>query len=164
MYRTTKLKVKVEGLPELRETVNSGLTWTALQIKSACPQKRKKLDEESSESEKSGGNDTDDPSVTPRIAPKTDSETDPKTSPYTSPGQICPPVKPRCFIKMQDPCAPCCCETKPKPLPCPPGPQEPREPICGCELCQKNPNHEKCCDKNKTLRGITIDRGYFEKA
>ncbi|XP_076653034.1 uncharacterized protein LOC143359171 [Halictus rubicundus] len=89
-----------------------------------------------------------------------------KKSPYTPPSQFCPPVKSCCYIKMQDPCAPCCCETKPKLPPCPPkyGPQEPREPICGCDLCQKNPNNDKCCDRNRAFRGISLDSRYFEKA
>ncbi|KOC62892.1 hypothetical protein WH47_02595 [Habropoda laboriosa] len=67
---------------------------------------------------------------------------------------------------MQDPCRPCCCETKLKPLPCPPkrGFQEPRESVCGCELCQKNPDNAKCCDKSRAFRDLTIDRDYFEKA
>ncbi|XP_033327611.2 uncharacterized protein LOC117221075 [Megalopta genalis] len=93
-----------------------------------------------------------------------------KRSPYVLPSQICPDSnKSCCFIKMQDPCAPCCCETKPKLPPCPPcppkyGPQEPRQPICGCNLCQKDPNNSKCCDKNRAFRGISLDARYFEKA
>ncbi|XP_078044387.1 uncharacterized protein LOC144473890 [Augochlora pura] len=90
-----------------------------------------------------------------------------KRSTYAVPSQICPDSnKSCCFIKMQDPCAPCCCETEPKLPPCPPkyGPQEPRQPTCDCDLCQKDPNNNKCCDKNRAFRGISLDARYFEKA
>ncbi|CAK9796414.1 hypothetical protein ANTQUA_LOCUS775 [Anthophora quadrimaculata] len=137
------------ALNKIFDCVHSGVNWTSSQIKSACPPKKKKGEKESSDEDK-----TD---IEPAI---------PKKSPYVPPSQICPSIKPCCYIKMQDPCRPCCCETKPKPPPCPPrrGPPEPREPVCGCELCQKNPGNEKCCDKSRTFRGLTIDREYFEKA
>ncbi|XP_076397268.1 uncharacterized protein LOC105663411 isoform X2 [Megachile rotundata] len=159
-------------LDKIFDCVNNGFNWTATQIKSACPHKRKKM-EEDGDGEKFPGvgpKSSDDPSGAPGTGPDDPGSpgapgTGPR-SPYDSPDKVCPSMKPECFIRMQDPLAPCCCDTKPKPPPCPPkqGPQEPREPICDCDLCQKNPYHEKCCDKSKHLRGITIDRGYFEKA
>ncbi|XP_011061649.1 PREDICTED: sperm mitochondrial-associated cysteine-rich protein-like [Acromyrmex echinatior] len=62
--------------------------------------------------------------------------------PYILPSQICPSC---CYIKMQDPYAPCCCETKPPP--CPPKcyRRQPREPICECDLCKKGVD-SKCCE------------------
>ncbi|XP_053976828.1 uncharacterized protein LOC128875344 isoform X1 [Hylaeus volcanicus] len=154
---------------KLIDCVNSGLNWNVSQIKSACPPRKKKTEDKSDESRRSheesrrshdeskgsldGGLDVPCPPAK-------------KKSPYNLPSEICPTTAPCCIIKMQDPCAPCCFEEKPKPLPCPPkcGPQEPRQPTCGCDLCQKNPDNEKCCDKNAAFRGITIDPRYFEKA
>ncbi|XP_012169462.1 uncharacterized protein LOC100649305 isoform X1 [Bombus terrestris] len=140
------------------DSVNSGVFWTSTEFKSACPpkKKKKKPDEELSKGVKLSDEDTKD-GVDPSSS---------KKLPYQRPSDICPDVKSSCYIKMQDPCRPCCCDDKPKPPPCPPNsrPQQSREPICGCELCQKNPNHEKCCDKNRAFRGIDINREYFEKA
>ncbi|CAL7941299.1 unnamed protein product [Xylocopa violacea] len=135
---------------KLLNRVNFRATTTSSQIKSACPPKKKKgVDQYKAKPEEKDKN---------RI--KSSEE------PYVAPSQICPVIKPCCYIKMQDPCRPCCCDTKPKIPPCPPThkSQEPREPMCGCELCQKDPGNEKCCDKNRAFRGINIDREYFEKA
>ncbi|KOX72800.1 hypothetical protein WN51_00740 [Melipona quadrifasciata] len=135
-------------------SVSSGVIWTSTEFKSACPPKKKKkqVDEELKSLDKDVKDDMD-PSIS-------------KKSPYQRPNDICPDVKSYCYIKMQDPCRSCCCDDKPKLPPCPPkrGSQRPREPICGCELCQKNPGHEKCCIKNKNFRGIDINRKHFEKA
>ncbi|KAI4503381.1 hypothetical protein M0802_001603 [Mischocyttarus mexicanus] len=76
---------------------------------------------------------------------------------------MCPPREPSCcFIKMQDPYAPCCCE--PKPAPCPPHHEEPREPICGCDLCKKGYPNDKCCDHREQFRKDTFPPRHFEKA
>ncbi|XP_017755111.1 PREDICTED: uncharacterized protein LOC108547212 [Eufriesea mexicana] len=138
-------------------SVNSGITWTSSQIKSACPPRKKKGKKRLENGEKLLDEEKKD-------IPQSESSL-PKKS-YTSPSEICPAVESCCYIKMQDPCRPCCCEETTKPLPCPPkqGPQKPRESVCGCELCQKNPDNEKCCDKNRAFRDINIDREYFEKA
>ncbi|XP_076623441.1 uncharacterized protein LOC143342960 [Colletes latitarsis] len=142
-------------LGKLFGCVNSGINWNINQIKSACPPKKKKTEDKIEESKKSLDEGLDDAD-----------SADKKKIPYTSPSEICPTVKSCCVIKMQDPCAPCCCEMKPTPPPCPPrsGYQKPRQSTCGCDLCQKNPDNEKCCDRNTAFRNITIDPRYFEKA
>ncbi|XP_076277044.1 uncharacterized protein LOC143207454 [Lasioglossum baleicum] len=138
---------------------------------SACPSKRKKMEQEEKEERAriaaaqrsmEAGGERDSESANGDLRDPSGE----KKSLYTPPSQICPPIKSCCYIKMQDPCAPCCCETKPKLPPCPPkyGPQEPRQPICGCDICQKNPNNDKCCDRNRGFRGISLDSRYFEKA
>lgn len=56
-----------------------------------------------------------------------------------------PPSPPCCFIRMQDPCAPCCC---PAPKKCEDEcyPGRKRDPICGCDLCKKKLCPDgKCC-------------------
>ncbi|XP_043790239.1 late cornified envelope-like proline-rich protein 1 [Apis laboriosa] len=137
------------------KVLNTGIIWISSQKKSACPpyMKKKKIEEEPKNDLKPSDEDK-----------KFDST---KKFEYKSPTDFCSPIKSCCYIKMQDPCRACCCEEKPKPPPpCPPkcGPQVPREPVCGCDLCQKHPGHEKCCDKNRAFRGIDIHREYFEKA
>ncbi|XP_015428677.1 PREDICTED: uncharacterized protein LOC107185498 [Dufourea novaeangliae] len=150
-------------LGQLFDYVSGSNAWNVSQNKqSACPSKRKKLEEEDrarqrlAEGEGSESQSSEDKSK--------DSHDD--KLPYTPPSKMCPTVKSCCYIKMQDPCAPCCCDTKPKLPPCPPkyGPQEPRRPICGCDLCQKNPDNDRCCDRNRGFRGISLDPRYFEKA
>ncbi|XP_076756700.1 serine protease inhibitor 3/4 isoform X3 [Xylocopa sonorina] len=121
------------------DRVNFRVTTTSSQIKSACPPKKKKgVDEYKAKVEEKGK----------------DSVKSSEEPPYVAPSQICPPIKPCCYIKMQDPCRPCCCETKPKIPPCPPTheSQESREPMCGCDLCRRHPGNEKCCDKNRAFR------------
>lgn len=66
--------------------VNSGVGWSIIQTKSACPPKKKKSVDENAESRKESG----DPDAFSS-----------KKSPYLTPSQICPTVKPCCVIKMQ---------------------------------------------------------------
>ncbi|XP_076243916.1 uncharacterized protein LOC143185077 [Calliopsis andreniformis] len=141
-------------LNKVFDCVNSGISWRISHIKSACPPKKKKTvtDENKKSCDESIGG------VDPDYKRKKS---------YITPSQICPSTKRCCVIKMQDPCAPCCCEDiKPKLPPCPPKRRhcEPREPICGCDLCQKKGGNDKCCDRNRAFRGITLDPRYFEKA
>ncbi|XP_026668789.1 uncharacterized protein LOC108624272 [Ceratina calcarata] len=139
-------------LGRLIDYVHSGVRWTSSKKQSACPHKQKRIDQERSQDHLEDGD-------------KKDKDKESKKS-YVDPRQeICPSVRTTCcYIKMQDPCRPCCCG-KPLPPPCPPKGRyhEPREPVCGCDLCQKYPGH-KCCDRNRAFRGIKIDGEYFEKA
>nr|XP_031846480.1 uncharacterized protein LOC116433016 [Nomia melanderi] len=146
--------------------------WNVSQNKqSACPSKRKKIEKEEGKGEEervtqrslNGDQEGAESQFSDDILKDSPDE---KESPYTPPSRVCPTVKSCCYIKMQDPCAPCCCESKPKLSPCPPkyGRQESRQPTCGCDICQKNPGNEKCCDRNREFRGISLHPRYFEKA
>ncbi|XP_015187810.1 PREDICTED: uncharacterized protein LOC107072417 [Polistes dominula] len=153
-------------------TVNGGVKWTVQKIESACPWRRKKSESQLIIPEKESD-------IKPdyRSAPQTDESTDLKDQDksknsdeklweYKAPSEMtsC------CFIKMQfdhlilqqDPCAPCCCE--PKPAPCPPYHEEPREPTCGCDLCKKGYPNDKCCDHREQFRRGTFPPRHFEKA
>ncbi|RLU22406.1 hypothetical protein DMN91_004684 [Ooceraea biroi] len=59
-----------------------------------------------------------------------------------------------CYIKMQDPYAPCCCEARPQLPPCPPKchPRPSQRLICGCDLCKKRNIDNKCCGSTATFR------------
>ncbi|XP_066600136.1 uncharacterized protein [Prorops nasuta] len=79
----------------------------------------------------------------------------PKPKPYISPEEICPSITippTCCFIKMQDPCAPCCCDTRPPPKICPPKkyPLPKRKPTCECDYCKQGHASPKCCDNSRS--------------
>ncbi|XP_020290188.1 uncharacterized protein LOC109857849 [Pseudomyrmex gracilis] len=113
---------------ELPQNIYSGVEWSVEQIKSACPPKMRKPKKNCT-----------------KPKPKMEEETEislPCTEkrPYETSEQIC-------YIKMQDPYAPCCCKTQEQLPPCPPKHyREPREPTCTCDLCKKKGIRSKCCD------------------
>ncbi|XP_012271591.1 uncharacterized protein LOC105694973 [Orussus abietinus] len=89
----------------------------------------------------------------------------PEPEPFIGRAQVCPDeyVPPTCcYIKMQNPCAPCCCEDKPesKAPVCPPKcyPEVPREPSCGCDSCQKSFAERKCCDRYGNVRESHLEK------
>lgn len=133
--------------------VQLGVEWSTRKLngkKSACPSKRSKK------------------SCKPEKAEEKDKGVGPPCTeqrPYILPSQICPKTASCCYIKMQDPYAPCCCETKPQSPPCPPKchRRRPREPICGCDLCKKNIDN-KCCDPIAAFCSAANDSKYFDKA
>ncbi|TGZ48358.1 Uncharacterized protein DBV15_04523 [Temnothorax longispinosus] len=137
-------------LERLFDYVQLGVEWGSEKLKSACPSKkgkpRKRCKSKQAEEEDIG-------------PPCTEQRS------YILPSQICPKTISCCYIKMQDPYAPCCCETKPQPPPCPPKcyRRRPREPTCGCDLCKKRVN-SKCCDPITAFRSAASDSKYFEKA
>ncbi|KAK2581793.1 hypothetical protein KPH14_002268 [Odynerus spinipes] len=170
--------------------VNEGIKWSTVQVKSSCPwrkgksrsksdihggedssamkeNERWKENERSKENERLKENErskdssrTDDPYRGSSQPPSSDGRD------YTPPSQICPPREPPCcFIKKQDPCKPCCCETTQAPCPAnSPFPDPPREPMCGCDLCKKGYPNDKCCDHRETFRRATTAPRYFERA
>ncbi|KAI4492697.1 hypothetical protein M0804_002488 [Polistes exclamans] len=166
-------------------TVNGGIKWTTQQITSACPWRRKKSESQLIIPEKESDikpdyrsvpqtDDHTDPQINDRGDTRIDVRTDKKDQDkskdsdqklwdYKAPSEMCPPREPPCcFIKMQDPSTPCCCE--PKPAPCPPYHEEPREPTCGCDLCKKGYPNDKCCDHREQFRRGTFLPRHFEKA
>ncbi|XP_039306353.1 uncharacterized protein LOC105207471 [Solenopsis invicta] len=132
-------------------SVHLGVEWSLEKLKSACPSKKKKP-RKGCKPEKA----EEDIDIGP---PCTEQRS------YILPSQICPKTTSCCYIKMQDPYAPCCCETKPQLPPCPPKchRRRLREPTCGCDLCKKDLDN-KCCGSFTAFRSAANDSNYFEKA
>nr|XP_012233790.1 PREDICTED: uncharacterized protein LOC105678763 [Linepithema humile] len=130
------------------QLMHSGLEWVSERLTKACPPKKKKRCTEHKKVEEEID-----------IGPPCTGQ------PYISPSQICPKMV-SCYIKMQDPYAPCCCETKPQPPPCPPKyhRRQLRESTCGCDLCKKEGIRSKCCSSTTAFYDATIDPKYFRRA
>ena len=71
---------------------------------------------------------------------------------------------------MQDPCRPCCCEPNMKEEdedPCPPKKNhldEPREPACRCEACERLRARGTCCPEKRNFFREENNRGRLESA
>ncbi|XP_012539080.1 sperm mitochondrial-associated cysteine-rich protein [Monomorium pharaonis] len=138
-------------LEQLFDYVQLGVERSLEKLKSACPSEKRKQ-KKSCKSQETEEEDIGPPCTEQRS--------------YILPSQICPKTSSCCYIKMQDPYAPRCCEIKPQPPPCPPKCRRPRprEPTCGCDLCKKDVDN-KCCGPMVAFRSAINDFSkYFEKA
>ncbi|KAL0107768.1 hypothetical protein PUN28_014800 [Cardiocondyla obscurior] len=110
---------------QLYDCVQLGMEWSSEKLESVCPSEKRK--------KKCKPEQADDLDIGPPCAGRSAS----------------------CYIKMQDPYAPCCCETKPQPPPCPPKShrRRSREITCGCDLCKKD-IEGKCCFLTTVFRNI----------
>ncbi|XP_011861412.1 PREDICTED: uncharacterized protein LOC105558385 [Vollenhovia emeryi] len=138
-------------LERLFDYVQLGLEWSSEKLESACPSKKRKTRKKCKLGQSDEDTDIGPPCTEQRPY-------------YTLPSQICPKAASCCYIKMQDPYAPCCCEPKSQPLPCPPKcRRQQREPTCGCDLCKKSAD-SKCCDPIMAFRSAASNSKCFEKA
>ncbi|XP_072747898.1 uncharacterized protein [Anoplolepis gracilipes] len=126
-------------LDQLFDCVHSAIKQGTEQFKSACPFKKEKSRKKCTDSKLK--KDEEEIDIGPPCIERRS---------YVLPSQICPKTVSCCYIKMQDPYAPCCCETKPQLPPCPPKCyRRPQKPICGCDLCERN-IESKCCSSTLT--------------
>ncbi|KAK0168727.1 hypothetical protein PV327_002500 [Microctonus hyperodae] len=143
---STIILISLIGMP-----VFSGIEWGSQQLKSSCPPREKwewnkmwnwidkfekKLDNSDKPEEKTETSEHLIESKEQKIDEKlTESN---KSSLYESQN---------CEIKMQDPCAPCCCEIECiEPPPCTDTPPTERSPMCECAKRKQIKIGEKCCD------------------
>ncbi|KAL6443961.1 hypothetical protein ACFW04_001737 [Cataglyphis niger] len=124
---------------QLFDCVCTAIKQSTEKLKSACPSKKERPRKKCTDSKLEKDEEID---IGPPCTEK---------RPYMLPSQICPKTVSCCYIKMQDPYAPCCCDIKPQPPPCPPKcyRRQPRKPICGCDLCKRNVD-SKCCSPTVT--------------
>ncbi|XP_018392207.1 PREDICTED: sperm mitochondrial-associated cysteine-rich protein-like [Cyphomyrmex costatus] len=136
-------------LEQLFDCVQLGVEWSSEKLQSMCPSKKRKPKKKCKPEKAEEDSDIGPPCI--------------EQQPYILPSQICPKSVSCCYIKMQDPYAPCCCETKPQPPPCPPKcyHRQPREPTCGCDLCKKSVE-SKFCEPIAAFRTAASDSEYFK--
>ncbi|KAK0089509.1 hypothetical protein PV326_004467 [Microctonus aethiopoides] len=130
---------------------HSGIEWSSQQLKSSCPPREKwswnkmwnwmdKFDKKHNDSGKLQEN-----KETFQNLPQ--SKEQKIIEKFTEPNESSPSGSQYCQIKMQDPCAPCCCEIEcVEPPPCTDTPPNKRSPMCECSKRKQIKIGEKCCD------------------